>query len=56
MAALYSEDALVRVNPRTGALSQRLAVGDGPSKLLVTQQALWVLNHLDETLSRLPLA
>jgi hypothetical protein len=56
VAALYSEDAVVRVDPQTGALSPRIAVGDGPSKLLVTQQALWVLNFREETLSRLPLA
>jgi hypothetical protein len=56
VAALCSEDTVVRVNPRTGALLEQIAVGDCPSTLLVTKQALWVLNFSDGTLSRLPLA
>ena len=47
------DDALVRINPDTGAVAATVSVGDGPAALLATATALWVANARDGTVMRL---
>ena len=47
------DDALVRINPDTGAVAATVSVGDGPAAVLATATALWVANARDGTVMRL---
>ena len=48
----YDSGTVERIDPRSGAATGRVRVGDGPVALTVSRGSLWVANHLDATVVR----
>ncbi len=46
-------DVLVRIDARTGSVTQTIAVGKDPSDVAVGGGSVWVANHDDNTVSRI---
>ena len=51
--ATTSPGAVVRLDPSSLTAVERITVGAGPGYLAVDQQAVWVVNHDDRTVSRI---
>jgi ABC-type branched-subunit amino acid transport system substrate-binding protein/DNA-binding beta-propeller fold protein YncE/predicted Ser/Thr protein kinase len=48
-----AENSLVEINPRTGRVEAAIGVGRTPSVVAVRQDAVWVLNADDKTVSKI---
>jgi ABC-type transport system substrate-binding protein/DNA-binding SARP family transcriptional activator/streptogramin lyase len=44
-------DFLLRIDPTTGTIEDRIEVGDGPTGVAVGDRLVWVVNQLDRTVS-----